>query len=80
MRVLVASLLAFTGFAAAQENHCVSIPETIDAALSVQPSLTQAEADREVARARVLAARSRNLPQIAIFGQTGIGDEDPLDQ
>lgn len=80
MRVLVASLLAAFGTAAAQDDRCVSIPETIDAALAVQPALSRAEADREIARAQVLAARSERLPQFALFGQAGIGDRQPLDQ
>jgi outer membrane protein len=64
----------------APAGRCVTLPETIDAALDIAPRLGIAEAEREAARARVLAARSRSLPQISSFGTLGLGDTLPIDQ
>nr|WP_305889051.1 TolC family protein [Parvularcula maris] len=57
----------------------MTLPETIDAALDLAPQLGQAEAERDVARARVLATRSRSLPQVSTFGTLGLGDTLPID-
>ncbi|MEE4211392.1 MAG: TolC family protein, partial [Parvularcula sp.] len=77
---IAASCLALAAAATAQEVGCASIPQVLDAALNTAPAVTRAGADREIARARVLAARSGGRPQLSLFGQTGIGNTQPLDQ
>jgi outer membrane protein TolC len=77
---VIASLAFGLSHAAAQEIGCVAIPEVLDAALGTAPAVTRAEADREIARAQVLAARSQTRPQVSLFGQAGIGNTQPLDQ
>lgn len=80
MLVAAFSLLALAQAAAPPPSSCVSLPEAVSAALGTSPVTAQANAQREVARARVLAAQSQRMPQVQVFGQTGIGDRQPLDQ
>lgn len=77
---MLALLASLALGAAVGEPACPTLPQVVDASLSVAPAVTRAEVEREIARARVLAARSEALPQVRFFGQTGLGDRLPLDQ
>lgn len=61
------------------QERCLRLPEAVDAALDSSPQVVVAGSEREVARSRVLAARSRNSPQFNIFAQAGIGEAQPID-
>lgn len=65
--------------AATAQPACLSFPQAIADAVAFDPRIAGSTADREMAHAGVLAARARNLPQVSVFGQAGIGD-DPIDR
>lgn len=59
---------------------CLTMASAIEEALSFDPRIDGARAQRDIARAEVLSAYSRNMPQISAFAQTGFGDTPPLDR
>ncbi|MEM6913476.1 MAG: TolC family protein [Pseudomonadota bacterium] len=61
-------------------GSCLSPEQAVALALETAPETLTAEAERDFARASLMAARSRRYPQIGLFGQTGIGDRQPIDQ
>lgn len=79
-----ASTPAATATPAAQQPGnaaCLALGEAVDQALNYDPRIDAARASRQRARADVISAHSRNLPQLSAFGQAGLGDSDvPLDR
>lgn len=61
-------------------SGCIAMTEALAVALDKDPRIDGAYAQRDIARANLLAARSRNRPQVSLFGQTGFGDTPPLDR
>lgn len=74
--VLALALAASTG----SEARCTTVFDAVDAALGRSPSIVRAQAEKGVAEARLVAAKSEGLPRIDLFAQTGIGENLPLDQ
>ncbi|MEO0700359.1 MAG: TolC family protein, partial [Pseudomonadota bacterium] len=64
----------------AGNEPCLNPQQAVAQALENAPETLTAEAERDFARASLIAARSRRYPQIGLFGQTGIGDSQPIDQ
>lgn len=62
------------------DDGCLSVEQAVTSALDFDPRIDRAQANKQAARAGVAAARSRNLPQVSAFGQTGFGDTAPLDR
>lgn len=66
--------------AEAESGRCPDASVIVRGALNVSPVISQAAAERDAARAQLLAERSNRWPQVGIFGETGIGNRQPLDQ
>ncbi|ADM10264.1 putative outer membrane protein [Parvularcula bermudensis HTCC2503] len=60
--------------------NCLGVSSAIALAVSADPRIDRAEANRLFAEAEMKAARSRYYPQISAFGTTGLGDTPPLDR
>ena len=67
-------------FSVADAKDCPSSELLVVRALDTSPNLIDAAAEREAARAELLVQRSSRWPQVNVFGQTGIGNRQPLDQ
>jgi len=78
VRVIAAAAMVATSNAMAEPGSCLAMPDAITEALSFDPRIDAAVADRDSARANVRAAYSRNLPQVSLFGRTGRGDDPRL--
>ena len=76
---LMAALQA-TSTDAPAAPQCLSISDAIETSLEYDPRVEASAADQLAARANVMAAYSRNLPQVSAFGQSGFGDTPPLDR
>lgn len=64
----------------ARAQQCLPFRAALDAALGFDPRIETASAQADQARAGAIAARSESLPQVSLFGQTGLGDTAPIDR
>ena len=78
--IAAAAALSVTVSSAAASDQCLAMPDALRLSLDYDPRIDRAKADREIARANMQAAGSRHLPQLSVFGQTGLGDTPPLDR
>lgn len=61
-------------------SRCTTMSTAVMNALDFDPRIDGARANRDAARADVLSAHSRNLPEVSLFAQSGFGDTPPLDR
>lgn len=83
-RVGLLRLIAAVGVgvapAGAQAPVCLGFETAMRSALDFDPRIDGASAQAGIARANALAAQALSRPSIAVFGQTGFNDIQPLDQ
>ncbi len=66
--------LAVSGANAEEQLDCVPFEEALDIATKVNPRVEGANAERDLATANLLAAKSQSRPQVLFFAQAGQGD------
>lgn len=63
-----------------QSARCLGLDQAVGLALAFDPRIDSARAGQGIARSDLMAARSRDLPQLSLFGQTGFNDTAPLER
>lgn len=79
-RLLLPSLAWIGLTLPASAQQCLPFDAALRSALGFDPRIETASARRDQARAGAMAARSQYLPQVSLFGQTGLGDTAPIDR
>ena len=71
---------AFAQVGSNEIGQCLTMVAAVENAINFDPRIDAARAERDIARAQVVAAYARNKPLISAFGQLGFGDTPPLDR
>ena len=72
---IITAMVFASGTAVAQtDQSCIAFEDALAISVDVNPQIEGAEAERDLARANLLATLSQDRPQVVLFAQTGEGD------